>query len=101
MAIYTKEFGNISYDSEELIAECKEDIEEFGNAVPCYVICKRIEKYGVSVIVSYMVGELPDDTQEEREEIAKFKASLQDNETITTIRISDLLVALEMQNSIT
>ena len=99
MAIYTEKYGYISYECEDLIAEVNEDIDIFGLYTMAYAVYKHLPKYDVNVITSYMVCERPDDTQEEREQIRKFKASLQPNEKMITMSLFDLLNALNIQNS--
>lgn len=114
MAIYTEKYGYISYECEDLIAEVNEDIDIFGLSTMAYAVYKHLPKYDVNVITSYMVCERPDDTQatkqslgrrdvssqEEREQIRKFKASLQPNEKMITMSLFDLLNALNIQNSL-
>lgn len=47
----------ISYDSGELISECKEDIEEFGRDYPAFAVFQTYKSH--SLLVNYLIGSEP------------------------------------------
>lgn len=51
MAFVNKEGMSVSYDASSLIAELKEDIEEFGEYATVWVITQ--EKHGVTIYKDY------------------------------------------------
>lgn len=115
MAIFTPEYGYVSYECSDLIREVHEDIDIFGKHTMVYAVYKYLPKYKINVIIDYMVCEQPDDEpavkqnvlgrsnvslQEEREQIRKFKATIEPNEKMITLTLEELLQALNIQNEI-
>lgn len=89
MAIVTREGKLISYECSELIEELKEDIKEFGSDKIVAVWCKYIDD--VKVYTNY-------DFITEGEPVNK--TEVKDDEIMTTMSMSALLILLERQNSI-
>lgn len=89
MAIVTREGRLISYECSELIEELKEDIKEFGSDKIVAVWCKYIDD--VKVYTNY-------DFITEGEPVKK--TEVKDDEIMTTMSMSALLILLERQNSI-
>lgn len=100
MAIFTSEYGYVSYECSDLIREVHEDIDIFGKHTMVYAVYKYLPKYKINVIIDYMVCEQPDDEPEEREQIRKFKATIEPNEKMITLTLEELLQALNIQNEI-
>lgn len=100
MAIFTPEYGYVSYECSDLIREVHEDIDIFGKHTMVYAVYKYLPKYKINVIIDYMVCEQPDDEPEEREQIRKFKATIEPNEKMITLTLEELLQALNIQNEI-
>ena len=82
---------NISYASEELIEEVKEDIAEFGPDEKVMVWIRWYPAYDAKFIVNYdfIVEDDPIDGDE-----------LAENETLDIMALGDLLEALQKQNRI-
>ena len=100
MAIFTPEYGYVSYECSDLIREVHEDIDIFGKHAMVYAVYKYLPKYKINVIIDYMVCEQPDDEPDEREQIRKFKATIEPNEKMITLTLEELLQALNIQNEI-
>jgi transcriptional regulator with XRE-family HTH domain len=83
------ESPKISYDSEELIEEIKEDIEEFGEDYECYVFYK--EKDGKLIFTNYDFDVEEDQVQPEE---------LLPNEYLLKTNLGDALKLFEKQNEI-
>lgn len=90
MAFRNKDGMAISFDSEELIAELKSDITEFGAEKEVNVWCRMYE--GVTLYTNYdfIVAEKPITKKEVRAD-----------ETIAVMKMGELLKLMEQQNFIT
>lgn len=51
MAIFSKEYGSLSYESGDMIEDVKQDILEFGAKYPLYAVYRRM--YGADFIIDY------------------------------------------------
>lgn len=82
---------NVSYASEELIEEVKEDIAEFGPGEKVMVWIRWYPAYDAKFIVNYdfIVDDDPIDGDE-----------LGENETLDIMSLGDLFAALQEQNRI-
>lgn len=89
MAFRNKQGMAISYDCEELIAELKADIAECGAEEKVNVWCRGYE--GVTLYTNY-------DFIVEEEPVKK--KEVRADETITVMKMGELLKLLEQQNSI-
>lgn len=89
MALRNKEGMAISYDCEELIAELKADIAEFGADEEVNVWCREYE--GVTLYTNYDFI---------AEENTVKKEELKNGETLTVMKMGELLKLLEQENSI-
>lgn len=89
MAFRNKEGMAISYDCEELIAELKADIAEFGEDEKVNVWCREHE--GVTLYTNYDFI---------AEESTVKKEELKNGETLTVMKMGVLLKLLEQENSI-
>jgi hypothetical protein len=89
MALINKDGQYVSYECSALIAELKEDIEEFGENKKVMVWCRDTQ--GVTLFVNYdfILGESP-----------VFKKELASNERLITMTMGELLPQLEKQNNI-
>lgn len=89
MAFRNKDGMAISFDSEELIAELKSDIMEYGAEEEVNVWCREYE--GVTLYTNYdfIVEEKPVQKKEVRAD-----------ETVAVMKMGELLKLLEQQNSI-
>ncbi len=83
------ESPKISYDSEELIEELKEDIREFGEDYPCWIFYKEVDGRLVFTNYDFDVEEDP----------IKLDELLPDEHLLKTT-LGDALKLFEKQNSI-
>lgn len=79
----------VSYDSEDLIAEVKEDIVELGEDTQVFVWARYIEEYDTAFAVDY---DFLDATIR--------KDDIDEDESLGVTTLGELLTQLEKQNSI-
>ena len=62
----------MSFDSEEIIEELEQDIEEFGEDNPCILVYKIIDEHIIFTNYDFITEENPFDPEKELEDGEKF-----------------------------
>lgn len=91
---------SISYDSEELIEELKQDILEFGEDYPCILVYKIIEDHIFFTNYDFIIEEDDIDVFDNNDDIRPFnpKKDLHPGEKYITTTFKYALEVLEAQN---
>ncbi len=91
---------SISYDSEELIEELKQDILEFGEDYPCILVYKIVEDHIFFTNYDFIIEEDDVDVFDNNDDVRPFdpKKDLRPGEKYITTTFKYALEVLEAQN---